>query len=742
MAILEEVKLDYSVSGVSELSAARKELEATARAGSNIETSIKGASTQVDKSAKQINQSAGGIKSTISAIGPAIVAAFSVGALINFQKQIIEITAKFQKYEAVLTNTLGSNSAAKKALLDIQDFAAKTPFSVDELTASFVKLANQGFTPNTTQLRQLGDLASSTGKSFDQLTEAILDAQSGQFERLKEFGIKASKSGDDVSFTFKGVTSTVKNTSAEIQKYILTLGDLKGVSGSMAAISGTLEGQISNLGDTFDSLLLSIGKNEAGGISGAISGLNTVLAELTKVIRGEYSELDSLRDLVSAMFTPLSKIIELFSVGSDSASVLNNTLKGLNYIFIGLEKTLRLSLLPFNLIIDNFIILKDVVTGAGIDKLKKDFDALFNTITLGLADDTKQIEGKLKAEEKFYRDKLAANEKFIHDKLEADKKAHGVEVKTEQELTEKQKKEAEKRRKEEAAARQKQIDDEQKYIADTRKRLQDDQKRIDADLAKYEDKKNSDQLKKERTFLKQQGLQITQNDQLIADRKKAMQQKQLMDFIEITKKQVLITQQATDIISNLIQITGDRSGALAAFQKTVATVEIGISTAKAIAQGISSAQAVPFPGNLLAITTTIATVLGNIAQAKQILQSSGQVPKFKFADGVIGLQGPGTSKSDSIPAMLSKGESVITASATSKYRPLLEEIQRETLDIPNNYGGNPYTIDYGKLAKALSDELGSLPFNHFSMDERGFSHYVLQGNSRKQIINRRYKGGV
>ncbi|MBS1619917.1 MAG: hypothetical protein JST76_15460 [Bacteroidetes bacterium] len=52
----------------------------------------------------------------------------------------------------------------------------------------------------------------------------------------------------------------------------------------------------------------------------------------------------------------------------------------------------------------------------------------------------------------------------------------------------------------------------------------------------------------------------------------------------------------------------------------------------------------------------------------------------KFAKGVVALEGPGTETSDSIPAYLSRGESVITASATRRYQPLLEAMNAGTLD--------------------------------------------------------------
>lgn len=51
-----------------------------------------------------------------------------------------------------------------------------------------------------------------------------------------------------------------------------------------------------------------------------------------------------------------------------------------------------------------------------------------------------------------------------------------------------------------------------------------------------------------------------------------------------------------------------------------------------------------------------------------------------FKEGVIGLNGPGNGTSDSIPARLSKGESVITAKATERSYDLLEAINNGSID--------------------------------------------------------------
>jgi hypothetical protein len=175
-------------------------------------------------------------------------------------KEIFNTTAKFETFEAVLTTALGDKSAAQYAMQQIADLAAKTPFSVDELTASYVKFVNRGIVPSTAEMQKLADVAASQGKSFDQLTEAVLDAGTGEFERLKEFGIQASKSGDQVELSFKGVTKTVANTPTAINAALVSFGELNGVMGSTASISETLEGQTSNLGDQVDQLEVQIGK--------------------------------------------------------------------------------------------------------------------------------------------------------------------------------------------------------------------------------------------------------------------------------------------------------------------------------------------------------------------------------------------------------------------------------------------------------------------------------------------------
>lgn len=298
----------------------------------NLDHEVRQADEAVGDFQRNVGNYEGGIIESFSGIGQAIIGAFSVDALLSFGQKILETRAEFQKYEAVLKNTLGSQEAAGLALQRIQTIAAKTPFSVSQLTESYVKLVNQGIKPTNKELISLGDLASSQGKEFDQLTEAIIDAQTGEFERLKEFGVKAKKEGDNVTFTFKGIQTTVKNTSAEITKYITSLGELEGVTGGMAAISETLGGQISNLGDGFDTLFNNLGRSSQGVFSVVLKQFGDLL---------NYSnELNSRFNTINETLDRAGKKTSLFDQLFEANRVFDGLQGGIDSILNGTESVL------------------------------------------------------------------------------------------------------------------------------------------------------------------------------------------------------------------------------------------------------------------------------------------------------------------------------------------------------------------------------------------------------------------
>jgi hypothetical protein len=247
----------------------------------------------------------------------AFIAVKLVGYLTQLNSAVYRTRKEFAKYEAVLRNTFQSQEKATQAMKMLQQLAADTPASLKEWTEAYIKLVNRGLKPTSQELTNMGDLAASQGKSVDQLIEAILDAMTGENERLKEFGIKAAKNGETTKFTFRGVTTEVRNSEQAIKDYLLSLGQLEGVVGSMTVQMQELEGMQSNFGDTVDSVLNRIGKKMEpfykGLLRRGISFFSTIDKLFTSHTEVYESHLDQMVQLESAVPQLMSRYEELSS---------------------------------------------------------------------------------------------------------------------------------------------------------------------------------------------------------------------------------------------------------------------------------------------------------------------------------------------------------------------------------------------------------------------------------------------
>lgn len=152
---------------------------------------------------------------------------------------------------------------------------------------------------------------------------------------------------------------------------------------------------------------------------------------------------------------------------------------------------------------------------------------------------------------------------------------------------------------------------------------------------------------------------------IAAKNRSAEAQKKTNDVIvknEQAKAQAMKT--ITGGLTQLLDTLGESNSAFAKMSKIITLAQIAIDTGKALSAGIASASSMPFPANIAAIATTVGTILANVATAISTVKSA------KFAKGGK-VNGPGTGTSDSIPAMLSNGEFVMTAAATRMFEPLL-----------------------------------------------------------------------
>ena len=133
-------------------------------------------------------------------------------------------------------------------------------------------------------------------------------------------------------------------------------------------------------------------------------------------------------------------------------------------------------------------------------------------------------------------------------------------------------------------------------------------------------------------------------NQKVADINKEYAEKQKKEDDEQFRNKAQAASDAFGELSNAVtgfQKLAEQGGKrYAVIAKGLALVNIAAKSAEAIASGVAASAGVPFPANIAAIASTVATVLANIATAKSILNDAPSVPQRRtggFFD-VVGNQ--------------------------------------------------------------------------------------------------------
>lgn len=201
------------------------------------EKEIAAAKMQIQKSSKELNKWAANANKKFKSV--ASTAAKTIGGLgitlgslaagVGFNEAF-----NMETYKAQLETATGDTQKAADIMKYAINMANKTPFEGGALVEAAAKFEAMGMSAEE-WLGRAGDMAGATGKDIIQATEAIIDAQSGEWERMKEFGIKGVDDMDELvqvmnsrfaggmeklSTTTKGMWSTVtgvaKNSLAKI----------------------------------------------------------------------------------------------------------------------------------------------------------------------------------------------------------------------------------------------------------------------------------------------------------------------------------------------------------------------------------------------------------------------------------------------------------------------------------------------------------------------------------------------
>lgn len=213
-----------------------------------------------------------------------------VTALKNFVTELVNVRGQFQQLEIAFSTMLKSKEKADKLMSELVDIAAKTPFDLQGVASSAKQMIAYGSSAENVgdELVMLGNVAAGVGSQLSEIAYlyGTLRTQGRAYavdirqfagrgipiyeELAKVLGVtKDEVSGlvKEGKVGFKEVEQAFKNMTSESGIYY----------NLMQEQSKSLTGQLSNLGDAWDTMLNKIGKDTQGIASAGISGLKGLI---------------------------------------------------------------------------------------------------------------------------------------------------------------------------------------------------------------------------------------------------------------------------------------------------------------------------------------------------------------------------------------------------------------------------------------------------------------------------------
>lgn len=348
--------------------------------------------SSMKNSFKQANKMVDGFTSKLAGIATTALGAIGVSATVG---SAFGEAMNMEGFRMQLETATKSAEKAGETMQWAVELANKTPFETGEMVEAAARLEAMGLSAKK-YLPQIGDMAGATNKSLLQATEAIIDAQTGEMERMKEFSIQKA---DIAQYAYEkmGKIQIINNKNQivnqeKFNEAMLALmnerfvggmekqgGTLKGL---MSTVSGVLKsgmatmvgitskgevvqgslyesvkGKVKELADTFSKWQSDGTFNRIGqGISETLDGISSSMSFVAQAFKG---------DIDTSTFDAVIGIIERFGVSSENASAIASSIgTGIGFVGKTIEGALRLAENFLGFITSNWTSILPIVMGA------------------------------------------------------------------------------------------------------------------------------------------------------------------------------------------------------------------------------------------------------------------------------------------------------------------------------------------------------------------------------------------
>lgn len=291
------------------------------------------------------NIKSSGIENSLKSIGKAAVAAFSVGAVVNFTKSCLELGSNLSEVQNVADVTFGNlNSEVDKfAQNAIEQFGlgqtvTKKYVGTFGAMAKAFDFNNQAALEMAETLTGLtGDVASFYNLSTDEAFTKLKSVFTGETETLKDLGIVMTQTALDqyaMANGFGKTTSKMTEQEKTALRYQFVLDKLSLAQGDFARTSDSWANQTRVLSLRFNELKATLGQSFINLFTPIVQGINWVISKLqvladafksfTEFITGKKSDSSS---GVGSIATDLTDVKNSAETASDAVSGIGSSAK-------------------------------------------------------------------------------------------------------------------------------------------------------------------------------------------------------------------------------------------------------------------------------------------------------------------------------------------------------------------------------------------------------------------------------
>lgn len=239
---------------------------------------MKGKVAKIDKEFDKVDKSINRTSGSFGRFKGLLAGAITVAGITSFTRSVVEASSRAEDLKTTLETVTGSAKAGDDAFKFINDFATRTPFDIETLTETFIKLQAAGIEPTEELLTTFGDMASVTTDrvgSLNAITDLFARTTSGglgleDLNRLADRGIPVFQIFEEkLGLARLEVSEFGKTAEGAAQlKDALLEGLNEDFGGGMEKASANLSVSLSNMGIAANNALIAVGE---GGLSDAIN---------------------------------------------------------------------------------------------------------------------------------------------------------------------------------------------------------------------------------------------------------------------------------------------------------------------------------------------------------------------------------------------------------------------------------------------------------------------------------------